>query len=90
MRDRRGRAFRVRFAGNLDNILRRSALSKSVKHGSLTTRQKKPITMGARVVPHSRCLICQTAEVAVPRELLAAIFERIQRFGAPPSLMRRG
>ncbi len=30
------------------------------------------------------------AEVAVPRELFAAILERIQRFGVPPPLVRRG
>ncbi len=32
----------------------------------------------------------QTAEVAVPRELFAAILERIQRFGVPQPLVRRG
>jgi hypothetical protein len=32
----------------------------------------------------------QTAEVAVPRELFAAILERIQRFGVPPPLVQRG
>jgi hypothetical protein len=30
------------------------------------------------------------AEVAVPRELFAAILERIQRFGVPPPLVRHG
>jgi hypothetical protein len=30
------------------------------------------------------------AEVAVPRELFAAILKRIQRFGVPPPLLRRG
>jgi hypothetical protein len=28
------------------------------------------------------------AEVAVPRELFAAILERIQRFGVPPPLLQ--
>ncbi len=32
----------------------------------------------------------QMAEVAVPRELFAAILERIQRFGVPPPLVRDG
>ncbi len=32
----------------------------------------------------------QMAEVAVPRELFAAILERIQRFGVPPPLVQRG
>jgi hypothetical protein len=30
------------------------------------------------------------AEVAVPRELFAAILNRIQRFGVPPPLAQRG
>ncbi len=34
--------------------------------------------------------IDQVAEVAVPRELFAAILERIQRFGMPPPLLQRG
>jgi hypothetical protein len=32
----------------------------------------------------------QTAEMAAPRELFAAILERIQRFGVPPPLERPG
>ncbi len=32
----------------------------------------------------------QMAEVAVPRELFAAILERIQRFGVPPPLLQHG
>ncbi len=30
------------------------------------------------------------AEVAVPRELFASILDRIQWFGVPPPLVRRG
>ncbi len=30
------------------------------------------------------------AEVTVPRELFAAILDRIQRFGVPPPLVQRG
>ncbi len=30
------------------------------------------------------------AEPAVPRELFAAILDRIQRFGVPPPLVQRG
>jgi hypothetical protein len=40
------------------------------------------------VVTNSRYVIFQMAEVAVPRELFAAILERIQRFGVPPPLLR--
>lgn len=32
----------------------------------------------------------QLAEVAMPRELFAALLDRIQRFGVPPPLIRRG
>ncbi len=39
---------------------------------------------------HSRYVIFQMAEVAVPHELLVAILERIQRFGVPPPLVHRG
>jgi hypothetical protein len=35
--------------------------------------------MGAKVVTHSRCVISQMAEVAVPRCLFRAILERIPR-----------
>ena len=37
---------------------------------------------------HSRHMIFQMAEVAVPRNLVAAIFQRIQRPGVPPPLVR--
>ncbi len=51
---------------------------------------EKLIKIGAKVVIHSRYVIFQMAEVAVPRELFAAILDRIQRFGVPPPLVRRG
>jgi len=35
------------------------------------------------VVRHSNYVTVQIAEVVVPRELFAAILERIQRFGVP-------
>jgi hypothetical protein len=38
------------------------------------------------VVRHAKYVTFQMAEVAVPRELLAAILERIQWFGVPPPL----
>ncbi len=37
------------------------------------------IKVGAKVVTHSRYVIFQMAEVAVPRELFAAILDRVQR-----------
>ena len=76
-------------AYNLGNFLRRLALPRSVKHWSLTTLREMLIKIGAKVVTHSRYVIFQMAEVAVPRELFAAILQRIQRFGVPPPLLQR-
>jgi hypothetical protein len=56
----------------------------------LTTLREKLIKIGAKVVRHSQYLTFQMAEAAVPRELFAAILERIQRFGVPPPLLQRG
>ncbi len=61
-----------------------------MKHWSLTTLREKLIRIGAKVVAHSRYVIFQLAEVAVPRDLFAAILERIQRFGVPPPLLQPG
>ncbi len=66
------------------------ALPKEVEHWSLTTLREKLIKIGAKVVTHSRYVIYQMAEVAVPREVFAAILEQIQRFGVPPPLVHRG
>ncbi len=70
--------------------MRRSALPRSVRHWSLTTLREKLIKIGAKVVRHSKYVTFQMAEVAVPRELFAAILERIRRFGVPPPLLRPG
>ncbi len=72
------------------HILDALALPRSVKHWSLTTLREKLIKIGAKVIRHSQYVIFQMAEVAVPRELFAAILERIQRFGVPPPLVQRG
>ena len=61
-----------------------------MKHWSLTTLREKLIKIGATVVTHSEYVIIQMAEVAMPRELFAAILDRIQRFGVPPPLVQRG
>jgi hypothetical protein len=73
-------------AYNLGNFLRRLALPRKVKHWSLTTLREKLIKIGAKVVIHSRYVIFQMAEVAVPRKLFAAILERIQRLRAVPCM----
>jgi len=51
--------------------------------------REKLIKIRAKVVRHSKYVTFQMADVAVPRELFAAILERIQRFRVPPPLLRR-
>jgi hypothetical protein len=66
-------------AYNLGNFLRRLALPNTVKDWSLRSLQVKLIKTGARVVHHARRIIFQMAEVAVPREVFAAVLRRIDR-----------
>ena len=54
-------------------------LPKPIKGWTLTTLREKLIKIGAKVVSHSKYVIFQLAEVAVPRQLFAAILERIAR-----------
>jgi len=72
-------------AYNLANFLRRLALPKSIRHWSLTTLREKLVKIGAKVVRHSRYVIFQLAEVAVPGELFSAILARIQRLAPVPT-----
>jgi len=71
-------------AYNLGNFLRRLGLPKAVKDWSLRSLQVKLIKMGGRIVRHARRIIFQLAEVAVPRELFAAILERVARLRLAP------
>ena len=64
-------------AYNLGNFFRQVALPKSVRHWTMTTLREKVIKIGAKVVCHARYIIFQMAEVAVSRELFAAILRRI-------------
>ena len=66
-------------AYNLGNFLRTLALPRKVKHWTLTTLREKLIKIGAKVVHHAGYVVFQMAEVAVPRKLLGAILERINR-----------
>ena len=66
-------------AYNLGNFLRRSALPKEIRGWSLRSVQVKLIKTGARMVRHARRIILQMAEVAVSRELFAAVLKRIDR-----------
>ena len=65
-------------AYNLGNFLRRLALPKRIRDWSLRTLQVKLIKIGAKVVRHSRYVIFQMAEVAVPRALFCEILYRIR------------
>jgi hypothetical protein len=66
-------------AYNMGNFLRQAVLPHSVRHWSMTTLREKLIKIGAKVVRHSRQVVFQMAEVAVPRELFRAILEAIER-----------
>lgn len=70
---------------NLGNFLRRLGLPKAVKDWSLRSIQAKLIKIGGRVVHHAPKVVFQLAEVAVPKELLAAILERVSRLRFAPS-----
>jgi hypothetical protein len=76
-------------AYNLSNFLRRLVLPRDVKHWSLTTLREKLVKIGAKVTRHSRYVTFQLAEVAVTRNLFAAILDRIARLGIPPPLVCR-
>ncbi|MCY2928862.1 MAG: IS1380 family transposase [Planctomycetota bacterium] len=75
-------------AYNLGNFLRRLALPHGVKHWSLTTLREKLIKIGAKVVEHSRYVIFQMAEVAVPKRLFQAILDRIRQLRLPEAVPR--
>ena len=64
---------------NLGNFFRQTALPKCVWHWTMTTLREKVIKIGAKAICHARYLIFQMAEVAVSRELFAAILGRIGR-----------
>src|SRR5271166_1766807 len=70
-------------AYNLGNFLRQAVLPQAVRHWTLTTLREKLIKIGAKVVRHSRKVVFQMAEVAVPRELFQTILERIGRLRSP-------
>jgi Transposase DDE domain group 1 len=78
-RDNAARLQLFALAYNLANFLRQLVLPKPVKHWSLTTLREKLVKIGAKVVSHSKSVIFQLAEVAVPRQLFAAILNRIER-----------
>lgn len=66
-------------ACKLGTFLRRMALPSAMKHWLLRSLQVKLIEIGARIVDHSKSIIFQLAEVAVPREVFAVLLGRIDR-----------
>jgi len=66
-------------AYNLGNFLKRLVLSKPARKWSLRTLREKLIKIGAKVISHSRYVIFQMAEVAVPRALFREILNRIRQ-----------
>ena len=66
-------------AYNLVNFLRQLVLPKPIQGWTLTTLREKLVKIGAKVVSHAKYRVFQLAEVAVPRELFAALLERISR-----------
>ena len=86
-RDNQARLQLFALAYNLGNFLRRLALPKPVRYWSLTTLREKLIKIGAKVTRHSKSVFFQLAEVAVTRNLFAAILDRIARLARPPPLV---
>jgi hypothetical protein len=70
-------------AYNLANFLRTLALPGEIAQWSLTTLREKVVKIGAKVISHSRYVIFQMAEVAVPRELFDRILDRIAKLRPP-------
>ena len=66
-------------AYNLGNFLRRLVLPRPVRKWSLRTLREKLIKIGAKVIRHSRYVIFQMAEVAVPRAMFREILNRIRQ-----------
>ena len=88
-KDNQARLQLFALAYNLGNFLRRLALPKPIRHWSLTTLREKLIKIGAKITRHSKCVTFQLAEVAVTRNLFAAILDRIARLALPPPVVCR-
>ncbi len=69
---------------NLGNFLCRLCLPKAINDWSLRSLQVKLIKIGGRIVRHTRRFVFQLAEVAVSRDLFAALLERITRLSLSP------
>ena len=71
-------------AYNLGNFLRTLALPRKIEHWTLTTLREKLIKIGAKVVRHANYVVFQMAEVAVPRDVFAAILQKINQLRECP------
>jgi Transposase DDE domain group 1 len=78
-KDNQARLHLFALAYNLANSLRQLVLPRPVRQWNLTTLREKLVKIGAKVVRHAKYVVFQLAEVAVPRELFAAILEWIGR-----------
>lgn len=74
-------------AYNLGNFLRTLATPEPIKEWSLTSLREKLIKIGAKVVSHGRYVTFKMAEVAIPRQLFAAIMQRIAELRSPPAIL---
>jgi len=72
-------------AYNLGDILRTLAMPEAIEKWSLTSLREKLIKIGAKVVSNGRYIAFQMAEVAIPRQLLAEIMQRIAALRSPPT-----
>jgi hypothetical protein len=70
-------------AYNLGNFLRQAGLPQAVRNWTLTTSREKLIQIGAKVVRHSRKIVFQMAELAVPRALFRTILQAISCLRLP-------
>ena len=68
-------------------FLRWLAVPKSTRQWTLTTLRDKLIKIGAKVTRHSKYVTFRLAEVAVTRDLFAALLDRIARLAIPPPLL---
>jgi hypothetical protein len=67
LKDNQTRLQLFALAYNLANFLRQLVLPKPIQGWTLTTLREKLIKIGAKVVRHSKYVLFQLAEVAVPR-----------------------
>ena len=65
--------------------MRTLAMPKAAERWSLTSLREKLIKVGAKVVSHGRYVTFQMAEVAVSRQMFAAMLTLIARLRAPPT-----